>query len=146
MKVQVVAYKNHLVIVPHEPEKGIEDGWYPTNKHRFGCVITDTKKNLGVSEEAFELMKSIKRNHDAIGDIGWWECDDGTHAFSWFGSVHRVIDPHTAEGDRTFRIVPSLKDACTIIPNDVPEEAKLAFAAVEVEGDEIYSWKEPSSF
>lgn len=146
MKVRVVAYKEHLVIVPHEPEKGIEDGWYPTNNHRMGCVVTDTKKTLGVSEEAFELMKLIQRNHDAIGDIGWWECDDGTYAFSWFGSVHRIIDPHTSEGDRTFRVLPSLKNACTIIPNDVPEEAKAAADLAEAQDKEIYSWKEPSSF
>ena len=144
MKVKIVAYKSHLVVVPTNPEQGIgkTDGWYPTGDGRLGCVVTDTKNRLGVSEEAFDLMKTIKRNHDAIGDISWWECDDGTHAFAYFGSIHRVINPESAEGDRDFRVTPSLRNACAIIPNDVPEEAKVLLDSLK-EGEELYAWKEP---
>jgi hypothetical protein len=144
MKVQIVAYKNRLIMVPNKPEEGIgkDGGWYPSGDGRLGCVVTDTKTRLGVSEEAFELMKGIKRNHDAIGDLSWWECDDGTYALAYFGSIHRVIDPETAEGDRDFRVTPSMRNACTIIPNDVPEEVKAVLDAMKKD-EEVYAWKEP---
>lgn len=142
MKVRIVAYKNRIVCVPSEPEKDIGNGWYPTGQGRLGCVITDTKKSLGISEEALKLMKSISPNRDAIGDISWWEVNDGTHAFAWWGSVHRVINPSTAEGDRDFKLTQTLRKACTIIPNDVPDEAK---AVLDSEEDPHF-WKEPHAF
>jgi hypothetical protein len=147
MKVQVVAYKGSIVFVPSNPTEGIgkTEGWYPTGDGRLGCVVTDTKKQLGVSEEAFALMKDIKRNHDAVGDISWWECDDGTYAFAWWGSIHRVLNPDSAEGDRDFRVTPSLRSACTIIPNEVPEAAKAAIDLAETESGTIFSWQEPHS-
>lgn len=139
MKVRVVAYKGKIVIVPIDPEKGVEDGWYPTGRGRIGCVVLDTKKTLGVSEEAFELMRKVQRNRDAIGDISWWECDDGTHAFSWCGSIHRVISPEDAEGDRDFHVHNRLWAACTKIPNEVPEAAKLMID----QNPTTYAWAEP---
>lgn len=143
MKVKVVAYKERLVIVPNNPTEDIGKpvGWYPTGDGRMGCVLTDTKARLGVSEEAFELMKKIPRNRDAIGDIGWWECDDKTWAFSWFGSIHRIINPIKSEGDRNFRVNDTLKQFCTIIPNDVPEEAKAILDNLP-DGYEAYQWNE----
>jgi hypothetical protein len=145
MKVKIVAYKGYLVLVPNNPADGIgkPEGWYPTGDDRMGCVILDTKSRLGVSEEAFNLMKNIKTNHDDFGDISWWECDDGTWAFSWFGSIHRIINPATAEGDREFRIINLMKEVCTIIPNDVPEEAKRAIDHPLALDGQVYHYKEP---
>lgn len=144
MKVKVVAYKGLIIMVPNDPAKGIgkTDGWYPTGDERMGCVLVDSKARLGVSEEAFQLMKTIKSNNDDLGDIGWWECDDKTWAFAWFGSIHRVINPATAEGDREFRVTELLKQVCTIITNEVPEEAKNLIDALPT-GDDVFHWKEP---
>lgn len=147
MKVKVVAYKRRIVVVPDEPEKNISKDknlWWPTGGPKgyvLGCVVGDTKNQLGISQEALDLMEGIQRNHDDIGDISWWECHDGTHAFSWWGSIYRIIDPLTAEADRDFHLKPSIVCACTIIPNDVPEEAKKV---LDTEEDPV-SWKEPHS-
>lgn len=95
LKVKVVAYKGLIVIEPIEPEKGAsaKEGWVPMGPERLGSVLCKTKGRLGVSREAFDLLKQIPRGTDCIGDIGWWECGDGSHAFSWFGAIYRVIDP-----------------------------------------------------
>lgn len=146
MKVKVVAYNGRIVIVPLKPDKDLGDGWFPTGGGRIGCVVLDTQNSLGVSEDAFELMKRVPRNRDAIGDISWFSYEAGGsqespgYAFSWFGSIHRVLDPENSEGARDFRITDHLKNHCTIIPNDVPEAAKLA-----IDAGENYSWAEPKS-
>jgi len=84
LKVSVVAYKNKIVIVPRIPEKDTGKGWYPTGGRtgdNLGCVLCDSKKTLGISQEALDLMHRVKRNHDDIGDLGWWRCDDGNSHF-----------------------------------------------------------------
>lgn len=147
MKVRVVAYKGKIVIVPTEPEKDIgsdgnDDGyWYPTGQGRIGCVLLDTKTRLGVSEEAFALMREIPRNHDAIGDISWWEADTDTYVFGWCGSIHRVIDPKTAEAARDCLVTDALRPHFQVIPNDVPEAAKLVID----QNPGTYAWAEPHS-
>lgn len=139
MKVKVIAYQGKIVVIPSNPAEGVGDNWYPTSNDRLGCVVMDTKSNLGVSKEAFELMRGVKRNYDAIGDIGWWLCDDKTWAFSWFGPIFRVIDPDTAEGDRDFRVTAKHWANCTEIPNDVPDEVRKAFTS----DPDVVMWAEP---
>ena len=143
MKVKVVAYKGRIVLVPNEPEKVISDKdplWWPTGESRstLGCVVGPTETELGVSQEALDLMEDIQRNHDAVGDISWWETSDGNHAFAWWGAIYRIINPDTAEADRDFHLKPSVVRSCTIIPNDVPDEAKKV---LDTEEDPVF-WKD----
>jgi|GEM_PF-2010552 len=119
LKVRVLAHEGNLVMVPLAPEEGIDDDWWPTGGDKMGCVVGDTRRRLGVSKEAIGLMRGIKRNRDAIGDIGWWRCHDGTYAFSWWGPIFRIIHPNDAEGSRDFATHP---DQYVEIPNDVPPE------------------------
>jgi len=124
LKVRVIAYQGKIVLMPIDPEKGVNEDWWPTSDTRGGCVIGDSKKQLGVSEEALELMEQVKRNHDDVGDLGWWKCTDGKYAFSWWGAIYRVINVDGSEASRDFRVH---RSQCTIISNDVPQEVKLAF-------------------
>lgn len=123
LKVSVFAHNGMIVMAPNEPEKDIENEWFPTNANRMGCVLCDTKNKLGVSQEALELMKTIQVGRDAIGDIDWWLCGDGKYAFSWFGSIYRVIDPKNAQSARGFKVY---QNECTVIPNDLPDEVKTS--------------------
>jgi hypothetical protein len=126
LKVRVVAYEGKLVFIPNEPEKGIGDSWWPVDqKGKLGSVLGSSKR-LGVSQEALALMRTIKLNRDAIGDIDWWKCDDGEKAFSWFGVLYRVMDPADSEAARGFQVYES---ECVIIPNEVPPEAVEAVKA-----------------
>ncbi len=141
MKVQVFAHSQKLIIVPSDPEQGINDRWWPTggkNGNHLGCVLGDSKARLGVSREALEIMQSIKCGRDAVGDIDWWACDDGTYAFSWWGPIHRIIDPSNAIAARGFGPYP---DQCVIIENNVP--ANVLKDVLECEF--AVSWREPTS-
>jgi len=142
LKVKVTAYKGLIVIEPIEPERGAstKKGWVPIGPGRLGSVLCKTKGQLGVSREAFNLLRQVPRGTDCIGDLGWWECGDGSHAFSWFGSAYRVINPSKAIGDREYKVSPALLRDCETILNEVPDEAKAAIDGAK--GKPIYCWKD----
>lgn len=138
MKVQVVAHQGHLVIIPDNPLEGINDRWWPTGGSKLGCVLGDTKIRLGVSEEALALMRRVQVGRDAIGDLSWWACDDGTYAFAWWGPLFRLVDPSTAVAARDFR---EYADQCLVIPNVLGEEYVADVeAAIKAESG---VWREP---
>ena len=120
MKVEVTAYRGVIVVTTNKPDEA-QGGWVPIGPGRIGCVICDTKANLGISEEALILLEGIRRGGDDLGDVDWWKCDDGTVAFSWIGGPCRLIHPEKAETGRDFRM---FREACAIIPNETPEEAR----------------------
>jgi hypothetical protein len=117
MKVKVTAHRGCLVIETVEPDVPVE-GWVPIGPGKIGCIICNTAKNLGVSEEALTLLGGVKRSHDDIGDVDWWACDDGTKAFGWIGNIYQIAQADSIEGSRNHTV---FRDACVIIPNDVPE-------------------------
>lgn len=119
LMVAIFGYKGCLVITTLQPEKKMEE-WTPIGPGKIGCVIGNTKKNLGVSKEALELMGKVETCGDDIGDIDWFSVNDGTHAFGWIGGLNRVVNTKTAEAARGFKVY---RDECVIIPNKVPEEA-----------------------
>jgi hypothetical protein len=120
--VRVFASGPFLLFCPSEAKKTRD--FYPTNNRgNLGCVLINSKKQLQVSEEALKLMEKIQLNGGSLGDISWWKCEDKTCAFSWFGAIFRIMDYKDCEGDRDFRIH---RDHCTIIPNDLTKEMKLA--------------------
>lgn len=136
LKVRVVTHKAKIVIVPHEPTKDIDKEWHPTTDGRLGCVLGNTKSNLGVSQEALDLLNQVEIGRDDIGDLDWWWCANETYAFSWFGPIFRIINPATAVTARGFKIY---REQCVIIANEVPEKARQV-----VESDpKTGIWDEP---
>lgn len=138
LTVSVFASGDYLIIAPSTPQGR---GFLPTNDQgRIGCVVLNSRAQLRVSRAALKLMDTIRRNKDCIGDIDWWECNGGvgtptrSHAFSWFGPIHRVIHVPTCEAARTFRVYPS---QCTVIPNRLTKEMSAAL------GSKASSWREP---
>lgn len=139
MKVKVVAYKKRLVIIPDEPEKA-EVYWVPVGHGHVGSVVLDTSANLGVSEEALELLKQVECSNDDVGDVDWWFCIDGSYAFSWLGPLYGVIDPTKAEGSSQYNA--HSKQHITI-PNDVPEDAQRAIDDADARSTPIHFWRKP---
>ena len=134
-KVRIVACEGKLVFIPNKPEQGIGNDWWPVNqKGNMGSVLGDSATMLGVSRKALEIMRTIPRNRDAIGDLGWWTCHNGKVAFSWFGVLYRIMDPKESEAARDFKVYES---KCILIPNRVPTEAVAA-----VQANQFY-WREP---
>ena len=93
-------------------------------------MIGDTKRNLGMSQEAFELLHAMRPSHDDIGDVDLWKCADGTTAFAWFGGFKHIIKMSNASASRNFNPDACVRDFIQI-PNDSsdPDAVKAVRAA-----------------
>lgn len=121
MRVKITAHKGILCIETQEPLT--KDGIFtPSGEGRIGCVLMDTRANLGVSQEALDLLKTIRTSRDAIGDVMWFPAQD-KFCFGWLGGPLSLKDPKRCEGDRDYKV---REGEYTLIPNDVPEGAKQA--------------------
>lgn len=123
MHAHVTAYKNHLVIEALAT-KSIKDEAHLSidNPTCFGQVIMNTAKNLGVSAEALELLKYLKRGRDSLGDINWFATTNGTNsAFSWIGGMQAIKDINEIETSRDYVVM-----GYVLIPNNVPQGAMEA--------------------
>jgi hypothetical protein len=85
----------------------------------LGCVADASK--VDISQEAIDVLKTVKKNRDVIGDIGCFKADDGMVVFSWFGYYLRPIVPAECEADRDTDL--SLLTASTELI-EVPQEFK----------------------
>lgn len=92
----------------------------------LGQVISNTEKNLGISAEAFALLKTVKNARDAIGDVMFFETNDNA-AFGWLGGPKAIKRPENIEGCRATRW--DLKYIS--IPNEPPEGAKEAIDKID---------------
>ena len=124
MHAKITAYKGMLVC-ELVADKSIDDEVVTTldNPSTFGQVIMNTEKNLGVSKEALELMKTVKIGHDDLGDIDWFSSVKGD-TFGWIGGPYNIVNPANAETARGFKIL-----AHILIENEVPEGAMKAIDA-----------------
>jgi hypothetical protein len=95
----------------------------PTDRQSLGCVTFHTDKFLGVSAEAFELMKTIKNGFDDLSHIDWFITDEGESVFAWLGGLYVILDPKEVEGARYYAVREGMY---VPIPNDPPDEAKAA--------------------
>lgn len=125
MKVHVTAHQHFLCIEALEPEVPLE-GWVPIGPGKIGCVIIDTKLHLGISMEAFQLIKKMKPGHDDLGDIDWFACADGKKAFGWIGGFKRIVNAETSDLGHNSSVFPT---DCQTIKNLVPPAALEAMKA-----------------
>ena len=91
IKVKVVEYNGELIIETLKPEQ--DENFTPSGNGRIGCVLINTGKYLGMSREAWNLIKTFHVSGDCIGDVMTWRCNDGRECFGWIGSVGRRIGP-----------------------------------------------------
>lgn len=117
-KVEITVYRNHLVITTNEVERDHPD-FTPAGEGRFGCVLVDTEKNLGVSQEAFQWLQGVPPSKDDIGEVMWFDVMAGKRAFGWIGGPFQILKPETTSGQRGYRA--SLD--YVLILNQPPEEA-----------------------
>jgi hypothetical protein len=126
IKVKVTCHEGYLVIETVDPTQ--DDNFYPSGGVRIGCVVIDTEKYLGMSNEAFELLKTMKLSGDDIGDISTFQSAKGD-CFSWLGPVKRLADVSQSESSRD-----GISDIKYIpIENKVPLDAFEAI--VKLKGD-----------
>lgn len=120
MHATVVAYKGRLVIelkarksIPGEVTTSLD------HKHLDCQIVTNTAKHLGVSKEALELLKSVRRGNGAAGELDWSQTQQGHAAFGWKGGRCAIITPEFCEASSQFKV-----RGFVTIPNEVPEGAK----------------------
>jgi hypothetical protein len=122
--VTVTAYKGFLIIEALIKEE--HSDWVPAGSGRIGCILIDTKTHLGISDEAFELLKEIPQSLDDIGEVDWFDSDDGKRVFGWLGPTKRLIDPKDAEGSRNYKVS---RDFLSI-PNEPDPDAVKAIDGI----------------
>lgn len=100
MKARVFAYKGYLVLELLVTKSDDEVTSTIDHPGTFGQVIANTKANLGVSQEAIDLMATVKRGRDSIGDIDWFKLAAGGHAFGWIGGPKAIKQASEIETSR----------------------------------------------
>lgn len=95
---------------------------------RFGYVVSDIG-HVGISNEAYELMKSLRKGRDSIGEIDVFLLDNGGHALATMGGMYTIIDPKNTETSRQYHL-PSI-DCFQLVDNDVEEGAKEVIDEME---------------
>ena len=66
LKVKIVEYKGYILIETLKPEK--DDNFIPvTEPGKVGSVLKNTEKYLGISDEAWKIIKSFKRREMTSG-------------------------------------------------------------------------------
>ena len=117
LKVQITAHEQNLIIETLNEKE--DKNFIPVGPNRLGSVLIETDKFLGMSKEAADLLKTIKKSHDDIGDICVWKTNDNKDCFSWLGGFKKIIDVTIAEGDSS-----GIADIRYVtIKNIVPPEA-----------------------
>jgi hypothetical protein len=53
------------------------------------------------SPEAVELLKTIKKSDDDLGDVNIFQTLDNTIIFSWMGGYKRLVDPSNSQFSRS---------------------------------------------
>jgi hypothetical protein len=128
LKAEIYCHKNFLVINTLDTRH--DNNFIPIGESRIGCVLTETDKYLGMSDEAFSLLKTMQLSGDDIGDVSTWKSKDGKDCIAWLGGFKRLIDMNTAETDNK-----GISDIKYVkIQNKVPEDAMKVIK--ELEGEE----------
>lgn len=102
-KVKLTAYHNYLIIETVPPfDKS--DEFIPNGNGKLGCIIANTKTNLGISPEALMLLKQIKQSCDDIGDVMWWKDLNEKCYFGWLGGPYSIKHIDICDGDRSYQV------------------------------------------
>lgn len=120
MYAKITAHKGFL-IVELLAKKSIP-GAVTTNLDKPSCVgsfIHKTKDNLGISIEALDILKRLKRSKKGLGEMDWSKDEAGQGLFGWVGGAKRLIDPKLIEVSPSWQILEH-----TSISNEVPSEVK----------------------
>lgn len=131
LKVKVTEHRGILVFETINPNE-VDADFVPAGGSNIGCVLCDSKK-LGVSPEAMELLKKIKRGSDGLGDPDIFKSGDKV-VFGWLGNVFALKHPDHCEGSKDYDSF-LLNGVCTTIENETAEGAKAAIDS-QLDSDE----------
>jgi hypothetical protein len=117
IRVKVTTKGKFLIIETVDPTA--DKNFVPMSGSNMGCSLIDTKNLLGISKEAMNLIKTMKKGGDDLGDLNLWKSEKRGHCFAWLGGIKRLVDATECELSRD-----SIYDIeHTTIKNNVPIEA-----------------------
>ncbi|HET8689123.1 MAG TPA: hypothetical protein VFM18_21135 [Methanosarcina sp.] len=119
LKAEVTAYRGFLVL---ELLATNSDNTVTTALDRpgsLGHVVHDTARNLGMSKEARELLRTIRVSGDSLAEVNWFTGVDGNDHFGWLGRSRVVLKVSSAEASKGFKMLSAVE-----IPNEVPDGAR----------------------
>ena len=121
MHAEITAYRGRLIIallanhsIPGEVTTAQDNPRFP------GHVVYDTEANLGVSDEALELMRSLPKCAGELGDMNWLPNEQGKPMFFWRGERYAMFSPEYCHAASRFKIRRHVA-----IPNRVPAGARV---------------------
>jgi hypothetical protein len=97
MRTQVFAYKGLIGIKSDIKAEGLLNN--PLEKGQLGFIIK--AEFVDIQLEALELLKTIPKSCDAIGDVDVEKYSNGI-SFSWLGGPMRLLDPKKVSGSRYY--------------------------------------------
>lgn len=129
MHARITAYKGQLVIelltqhsIPGEVAVN------ECLRGDYGQLIMNTEKNLGVSQEAFAILQTLKPGSGGLpADMIWFDVQENqafSQTFGWLGGANAIVDPEWTELDPNWQLGKYVS-----IPNTVPDGAKEAIDA-----------------
>jgi hypothetical protein len=116
--VRVTAHRGYLIIEAVDLTFR-HPNWVPENDNRIGCKVLNSAKFVGISAEALNLLKKVKKGWDDIGDLMWWQAGEDW-CFGWLGPNLGLVDYMCAVADRDF----NPEGPFVTIPNDANQEAR----------------------
>lgn len=90
----VYAYRGMLLI--EEGNKKVGDDILSTSKNSEGYTeqtVHNTRANLGISAEAYNILKTLNKGAHVEGDLNWTQDSEGIANFSWLGFMPLVVEP-----------------------------------------------------
>jgi len=88
---KITTYRGFIVT---EPFVDNDDNLVLPDGHNIiGTMVIDTENNLGMSSEAWEIIKKMERSGDDIGDFNAYHRDDNKDCVSWLGGPRKVVSP-----------------------------------------------------
>lgn len=97
MKTKVFAHKGIIGISSDENADGVIAKFGNGN---IGCVCDASQ--VEISKEAFDLLLTIPRGRDSLGDIDVFKANDGMVIFAWLGGYLKVLDPKKIQASREY--------------------------------------------
>lgn len=120
MHAEVTAYRGRIIVELKAKKSIPGEVLLARGNPQMGVhIIKDTAHHLGVSHEARELLKRVRRSQNAAGELDWSRDADGKACFGWRGGDCLIVSPETCFGSSKFSV-----RSCVDIPNQVPEGAR----------------------
>lgn len=86
MKVKITEFEGNVVI--EVLDKNIGKDFIPFGNGQVGCTLKNTKKHLGMSKKAWNIINYMKISNDDIGEVMTYKINN-IHCFAWLGPCGR---------------------------------------------------------